>query len=338
MNQYYTEVSIKDLGWRINHRSKLMLIGSCFSENIGLRMQRLKFQVDLNPFGILYNPRSVARSLRLLMDGKKYTKADLFEHDGVWHSFDHHSRFSSTNLQQALDGMNERLNLSAQHLKESELLILSLGTAWVFELKSSGQIVSNCHKLPAAAFNRLRMTPGDIVEEYRELILALWKFNPKLKILFTVSPIRHWKDGAVENQLSKASLLLAVHQLIKGFGEEQCAYFPSYEIVMDELRDYRFYAPDMLHVSEQAVDHIWKKFSAKMIAGESLKLADQVLKIVKAAEHRPQRKATKAYENFLLYNLNEINNLLKTFPFLNLGNEKKHFELELNGYQQGSLK
>lgn len=336
MNQYYTAVSIKDLGWKIDHQSKLMLVGSCFAENIGQRMLQLKFQVDLNPFGTLYNPQSIAKSLRLLMDGKTYTQADLVEHDGVWHSFDHHSRFSSTNQQQTLDGINEQLSRSAKHLKESEFLILSLGTAWIFELKRTGQIVSNCHKLPATGFKRLRLTPGEIVEEYRELILALWRFNPKLKILFTVSPIRHWKDGAVENQLSKASLLLAVDRLITGFGEEQCAYFPSYEIVMDELRDYRFYAPDMLHISEQAVDHIWQKFSSKMIAEESLRLTGQVLKIVKAMEHRPYQKTSKAYENFLLYNLKEINNLLKTFPFLNLGIEKKHFELELNGYQQGS--
>ncbi len=336
MNQYYTEVSIRDLGWKIGHQSKLMLVGSCFAENIGWRMQRLKFQVDLNPFGILYNPQSIAKSLRLLMDGKTYTQADLFEHDGVWHSFDHHSRFSSTDPKEVLDGINRQVVSSSQHLKESDFLILSLGTAWIFELKRTGQIVSNCHKLPAAEFKRLRLTPGEIVEEYRELILALWRFNPKLKILFTVSPIRHWKDGAVENQLSKASLLLAVDRLITGFGEEQCAYFPSYEIVMDELRDYRFYAPDMLHISEQAVDHIWQKFSSKLIAEESLKLTSQVLKIVKAMEHRPMRKEAEVYEKFLLYNLKEINNLLKIFPFLNLENEKKYFELELSGYQQGS--
>jgi hypothetical protein len=338
MNQYYTEVSINDFGWKIDHQSKLMLVGSCFAENIGYRMQRFKFQVDLNPFGILYNPQSIAKSLRLLVDGKAYTQADLFEHDGVWHSFDHHSRFSSANQQQTLDGINEQLIRSAKHLKESDFLILSLGTAWIFELKKTGQIVSNCHKLPAADFKRLRLTPGEIVEEYRELILALWKFNPKLKILFTVSPIRHWKDGAVENQLSKATLLLAVDRLITGFGEEQCAYFPSYEIVMDELRDYRFYAPDMLHISEQAVDHIWQKFRSKLITGESRILIDQVLKIVRAMEHRPLRKDSEMYEKFLLYNLNEVNNLLKIFPFLNLENEKKHFELELDGYQKKSVK
>ncbi|MGQ7868346.1 GSCFA domain-containing protein [Sunxiuqinia sp. sy24] len=338
MNQYFTEVKIKDLGWEIDHQSKLMMAGSCFTENIGRQMQRLKFQVDINPFGILYNPQSLAKSLRLLMDAKKYTADDLFEHQGVWHSFDHHSRFSSSDQQQALEGINRQMAQSAAHLKTSDFLILSMGTAWIYELKRTGEIVSNCHKLPAADFKRLRLTPGEIVEEYRELILALWKFNPKLKILFTVSPIRHWKDGAVENQLSKATLLLAIDRLITGFGEEQCAYFPSYEIVMDELRDYRFYAPDMLHISDQAVAHIWQRFASKLLSKESLEINKKVLKIVKAREHRPQNTDSQAYEKFLLYNLNEINNLLKFFPFLNLESEKKYFELELNGYQEKSVK
>lgn len=333
MNQYFTEVKVDDPGWRIEHQQKLMMVGSCFTENIGHRLQRFKFKVDLNPFGILYNPESIAKSLRALLDGKEYAQSDLIEHDGVWHSFDHHSRFSSKSAVEVLDGINAQVRDSRQHLKESSYLILSFGTAWVYELKKTGETVSNCHKLPASDFKRLRLTPGEIVEDYRELISALWKFNSNLKILFTVSPVRHWKDGAVENQLSKATLLLAVDRLIKGFGPEQCAYFPSYEIVMDELRDYRFYAPDMLHVNEQTVDHIWEKFSQVMLSNESLEINKQVLKIVKASEHRSFNPGTEKHKEFLFYNLKEIDRLMKNFPFLNLKEEKKHFELELNGYQ-----
>ncbi|HKJ43847.1 MAG TPA: GSCFA domain-containing protein [Sunxiuqinia sp.] len=333
MNQYFTEVAIKDTGWKIDHHQKIMMAGSCFTENIGSRMLRLKYQVDLNPFGILYNPWSIAKSLRLLMDGKNYTKGDLFERDGIWHSFDHHSRFSSSSLQRTLDRMNDQVQRSREQLKESTYLILSLGTAWVYELKRTGDIVSNCHKLPTSEFKRFRMSPGEIVDDYRELLSSLWRFNPNLRILFTVSPIRHWKDGAVENQLSKATLLLAIDRLKKGFGEEQVAYFPSYEIVMDELRDYRFYSVDMLHISDLAVDHIWQKFSAVMIAKESLDINNQVLKIVKASEHRTMNSGTEKHKKFLFYNLKEIDRLMKIFPFLNLKEEKKHFELELNGYQ-----
>lgn len=334
MNQYFTEVSVKDLGWKIDHRQKLMMVGSCFSENIGLRMQRLKFQVDLNPFGIIYNPQSIAKSLRLLLDDKTYTSKDLFEHEGVWHSFDHHSRFSSSSMQETLDRINEQMEASRQHLRQSSWLILSLGTAWVYELKRTGEIVSNCHKLPASDFKRFRLTPGEIVDDFRSLLLSIWKFNPNLNILFTVSPIRHWKDGAVENQLSKATLLLAVDRLVEGFGEEKCGYFPSYEIVMDELRDYRFYAPDMLHISDQAVEHIWQKFSKIMIAKESFEIIKRVAKIEKARGHRPLHSRTKIYKKFLLHNLNEINEILNSFSFLDLENEKKHFELELDSFQK----
>lgn len=333
MNQFFTEVEIKDLGWKISHRDKLMMAGSCFTENIGQQMQRLKFQVDLNPFGILYNPQSIATSLRLLMEGKEYTHDDLSEHQGIWHSFDHHSRFSSTDPNKTLIQINDQIQRSSAHLRASKYLILSFGTAWIFELKRTGTIVSNCHKLPASEFKRLRLTPGEIVAEYKDLVSSLLKFNSNLRILFTVSPIRHWKDGAVENNLSKATLLLAINRLITGFGEDLCGYFPSYEIVMDELRDYRFYAADMLHISDQAVNHIWQKFSSKMVSDESHEIIKRVLKVVKAREHRPLNKNSESYEKFLLYNLTEINDLLKIFPFLNLENEKRHFELELNGCQ-----
>ncbi|WP_321288917.1 GSCFA domain-containing protein [uncultured Sunxiuqinia sp.] len=333
MNQYFTEVEIKDIGWHIDHRTKVMMMGSCFSENIGQRMKQLKFQVDLNPFGILYNPQSVSKSIRLLMEQKTYTAKDLIEHDGIWHSFDHHSRFSSTNKENCLKRINDQIRRSYDHLIESEYLILSLGTAWVFELKNSGKIVSNCHKLAAAEFNRYRLTPSEIVDDYRELISQIRRINSNLKILFTVSPIRHWKDGAVENQLSKSTLLLAINQLIIDFGTAHCAYFPSYEIVMDELRDYRFYAPDMMHISAKAVDHIWDKFCSKMITDESHKIIKSIQKIIKAIEHRPRNIQSEKHQKFLLYNVNKINDLMKSFPFLNLANEKKYFKLKLEEHQ-----
>ncbi|SFF66302.1 GSCFA domain-containing protein [Sunxiuqinia elliptica] len=333
MNQYYTEVELPELEWKIDHQSKLMMVGSCFAENIGIRMQELKFQVDMNPFGIVYNPLSVSRSLKLLMEGKQYTANDLFEHQGVWHSFDHHSRFSSTNAAEALDRMNEQLKTSAEHLKSSDYLIVSLGTSWVYEWKPTGRIVSNCHKLPAADFKRFRLTPGEIVDELKELMTALWKFNPKLKILLTVSPIRHWKDGAHGNQLSKAALLLAVDRLVTGFGTEQCAYFPSYEIMMDELRDYRFYTPDMVHISNQSIEHIWQKFGSLMFESETQQLMKRLSKLSKAVGHRPFNRNAEAYEKFLFYNLKEVEDLLKKFPFLNLSKEKEHFKRELDGYQ-----
>lgn len=332
MDKYFTQVKIDDTGWRIGYKDKLMMMGSCFSENIGEKFQQLKFQVDLNPFGIIYNPLSVAKSLRRLLVDKPYTDEDLFEHQGVWGNFDYHSRFSATSAEEALRKMNTRLEQSVAFLRDAGYLFITLGTAWVYELKATGQIVSNCHKLPESDFKRFRLTAGEIVDVYRDLFSAIWICNPNLKIILTVSPVRHWKDGATGNQLSKSVLLLAADRLITGFGNERCAYFPSYEIVMDELRDYRFYASDLLHLNEVAIDHIWERFSRALIAEDSLRLSKSIMKIVKAREHRPFNPEAEAYRYFLLNNLNEINELTISFPYINLREEKVFFEQELREY------
>lgn len=333
MNKYFTEVNIEDNGWRISYQDKLLLMGSCFSENIGEKFRELKFQADVNPFGVIYNPVSVAKSLRRLVANKPYQEEDLFENQGIWGSFDYHSRFSATSAEKALEAMNSRLDRSFTVLKNAAYLFISFGTAWAYELKETGEIVSNCHKFPESLFKRFRLSPGEIVDVYRDLLSSLWNFNPKLKVIFTVSPIRHWKEGANGNQLSKSVLLLATDRLVTGFGSDRCAYFPSYEIVMDELRDYRFYAPDLIHLSPVAVDHIWDRISRSMIDGESLKLAKRINKIIKARMHRPFRPDADAYKIFLLNSLNEIIDLTISFPYLNLDQEKLYFEQELHEYQ-----
>lgn len=332
MNKFFTEVKIDDMGWRISYKDKLMMMGSCFSENMGEKFQQLKFQVDLNPFGVIYNPLSVAKSLRRLLVEKPYSEADLFEYQGIWGSFDHHSCFSATSSREALANMNLRLEQSRTFLKQAGYLFITFGTAWAYELKATGEIVSNCHKFPASDFKRFRLTVGEIVDVYRDLLSALWAFNPGLKIILTVSPVRHWKDGASGNQLSKSVLLLAADRLVTGFGTEHCAYFPSYEIMMDELRDYRFYAPDLLHLNQVAVDHIWDRFSRTLIAEDSLRLAKNILKIVKAKMHRPFNPDSDAYKYFLLNSLNQINELTISFPYINLEDEKFFFEQELQEY------
>jgi hypothetical protein len=332
MNKYFTEVQIDGTGWHISYKDKLLMMGSCFSENMGEKFQQLKFQIDLNPFGVIYNPLSVAKSLRRLLADKPYCKEDLFEYQGIWGSFDHHGRFSATSAKAALENINGRLEYSRIFFKEAGYLFITFGTAWVYELKETGEIVSNCHKFPASDFKQFRLTTSEIVDVYRDLLSALWNFNPKLKVIFTVSPIRHWKNGATGNQLSKSFLLMAADRLVTGFGTERCAYFPSYEIVMDELRDYRFYAPDLLHLNQVAVDHIWDRFSHAVIDQDSLKLAKNVLKIVKAKMHRPFNPDSDTYKIFLMDNLNEISKLTISFPYLNLEDEKSFFEQELQDY------
>jgi hypothetical protein len=327
---FFTEIQIPEFPWKLDYSRSMMLMGSCFSENIGQKLLDLKFGADMNPFGILYNPESIANSLQILLEKRLFTENDLFQDQGLWNSFYHHSRFSDVDRDQTLENINSRIVSSHEFLKTADFLIVTFGTAWIYELKRTGQIVSNCHKVPAPEFKRFRLGVFEIVEKWRELAEKLWQFNPNLKLIFTVSPIRHWKDGAVENQLSKATLLLAVDQLIRGFGDLSCRYFPSYEIMMDELRDYRFYAEDMLHLSPVAVDHIFERFCAAMVSPESMKTSGQVAKIMKALQHRPFNPKSPEYEKFLRANLDEIAQLKNRFPGLDWEKETAHFNQQLS--------
>jgi hypothetical protein len=323
--KFHTIINIPKFGNQTGYSKKNMFMGSCFTENIGNRMAALKYKVDINPFGILYNPVSVANGLSVLLDGKKFTSADLIEADGLWHSFSHHGRFSSSNKKITLDAINYRIKSSAEFLKSTDFLFVTFGTAWVYKYKKTGQTVSNCHKINANEFERERLSIEEIVQEYKKLFTEVKKINPTVKIIFTVSPIRHWKDGAVENQRSKAILLLAIDKLIFEFGHDFCSYFPSYEIMMDELRDYRFYAPDMLHISEVAIDYIWEMFEESLIDSESRHLSKKVVKIVKAANHKPVHGSTEEYYKFLDKMYEKAHQLELKNAHLDLTNEKKCF-------------
>jgi len=330
---FFTEIQIPEFPWKMDYSKSMMFFGSCFSENIGQKLIDLKFNVDLNPFGILYNPESIANSLKILLEKRVFTENDLFNDQGLWSSFCHHSRFSDVDCKVALEKINSRISSSNEFLKKADFLVITFGTAWVYELKKTGQIVSNCHKVPANEFRRFRLGVYEITESYRELLEELWNLNPNLKIVFTVSPIRHWKDGAIENQVSKATLLLAIDLLINGFGKQKCNYFPSYELMMDELRDYRFYAEDMLHLSPVAVDYIFDRFCQVMVSKESLNISKNVMKIRKTVLHRPVNTSSAEYEKFLRFNIEEINKLTLSFPYLNFTQEKIYLEQELDGFK-----
>jgi hypothetical protein len=286
----------------------------------------------MNPFGILYNPGSIANSLKMILEKRVFTENDLFNDQGVWNSFYHHSRFSDPDREVALEKINSRISFSAEFLRKADFLVITFGTSWVYEWKKTGQVVSNCHKIPAAEFKRFRLGVQEITEVYRELLEEIWKLNPGLKVIFTVSPIRHWKDGAVENQVSKATLLLAIDRLITGFGNRVCGYFPSYELMMVELRDYRFYAEDMLHLSPVAIEYIFERFSQVMITKESLVIAKNVMKIRKALQHRAVNPASDEYGKFLRSTLEEISQLTLRFSSLNFTAEREYFESELTLY------
>ncbi|MDP4209477.1 MAG: GSCFA domain-containing protein [Bacteroidota bacterium] len=296
MELFRTTVPVSASGKKIDYRSKLMLMGSCFSEHIGNKLSGCRFKVDNNPFGVVYNPLSVKRGLERLLNPQPYTADDLFRNGDVWNSFDHHSRFSDVDNAVCLDAINARLGESSVFLKQADFLFITFGTSFVYYLKSTGQVVANCHKVPAQEFERRRLSVNEVVDGYTVLLDALWGVNPNLFVVFTVSPIRHWKDGAHENQLSKAALLLAIDQICQKY--PQAAYFPSYEIVMDELRDYRFYEDDMLHPSKAAINYIWKRFKECYMKPKIIVLMREVEQVLQASQHRPFNPDSDAFRKF----------------------------------------
>lgn len=296
------------------------MVGSCFAENIGRKLEEHKFTVDINPFGILYNPASVAEGLRRLLCPERFTPGDLFQHEGIYHSFAHHSRFSAPTEEECLEQINSRLYQSSDFLRKATRLVITLGTAFVYRLKSNGRIVANCHKLPEKRFDRERLSVEAIVADWKPLLLALWEQNPALKILFTVSPIRHWKDGAHENQLSKATLLLAADALQREF-PERIAYFPAYEILMDELRDYRFYADDMLHPSPLAIDYMWQRFTDHFLSADTLAILKEWGDIQKAMNHKPFQPDSEVYKRFIHQTLLKMERICEKMPSFDIQNE-----------------
>jgi len=320
MEKFRTTFNISKSKSEIDHRCKLISLGSCFSENIGDKLSYYKFKVEINPFGILYNPESIANSLDMLLAQQEFNTHDLFEYKGQWNSFYHHSRFSNANKETCLNQINTAIQKATKVLNEADFLLITFGTSWVYEYKSTNKIVSNCHKLPEKEFKRHKLSVKVIVDRYLNLIEKLKKRNPNLNIVFTVSPIRHLKDGADHNQLSKATLILAVHELVNQFSNVY--YFPSYEIMMDDLRDYRFYNEDMVHPSPQAINYIWEKFSETYISNTTVKLMVAIEKIKQAVNHRSFQPESNAHQNFLNATFSKIIEIEQENPDIDFKVEK----------------
>lgn len=326
MEIFRTPVPVPASDKKIDYSSRIMFMGSCFSEYMGQNLENARFSIDNNPFGIVYNPLSVKQQLERLIHGKGYVEDDLFLHQGTWRSFEHHSRFSDADKSGCLNKINDRFTVSKEFLKTADFLFLTFGTSWVYYLKSTGQVVSNCHKVPDKEFTRKMAAVDEIVTAYEKLIPAILKFNPNLTIVFTVSPIRHWKDGAHGNQLSKSVLLLSFDALTQKY--PQTFYFPSYEIVMDELRDYRFYAEDMLHPSQVAINYIWDKFKECFMEPSIVSAMREIEQVVKAANHRPLIPGDPAYVVFAKKNYEKILHFKQQYA-INLDKEEQFFRAVL---------
>lgn len=320
---FRTVVAVPPSSHKISYKSFPVLFGSCFTEHIGERLRLSKLPSLMNPFGITYNPSSVKSNIDRLLSGQLYTISDLSFDREVYFSFDHHSKFSDTAIDLCLHKINSYFLAACEKLKTASHLFLTFGTAYYYVLKSKSKVVSNCHKLPEKDFNRERLTVDEIVTGYRELFKHLLQYNPELKVVFTVSPIRHWKDGAHENQLSKSVLFLAIDQLCSEF--PYAGYFPAYEILMDELRDYRFYEEDMLHPSRLAVDFIWNKFQDCFMERETRKIMEDVEKIQLARNHRPFNAATDSFRSFAAQQLHKLDQLVKQVPDIDVTEEYSYF-------------
>lgn len=325
---FRTHVELPKKETEIRHSDRIMLFGSCFAENIGNLLVTNKFSCDVNPFGILYNPLSVSEATRQILSHRTYETDDLFSARGSWHSFMHHSAFSGSSTEECLSQINSRLNKASTQFSLTNLLIITWGTAWVYSLKETGKVVGNCHKLPDKVFTRRLLSVDEIVKEYHTLINELRKVNPGLKILFTVSPIRHAKDGMHGNQISKSTLLLAINTLQQQW--DDCYYFPSYEIMMDELRDYRFYADDMLHPSSLAITYLWECFKDTYFSAETCQIMKEWEEIRKALNHKPFDAKSVAYREFLTQIVLRIERLKEKFPYFDLQKETEQCQTQLN--------
>ncbi|MCC8089440.1 MAG: GSCFA domain-containing protein [Rikenellaceae bacterium] len=319
--EFRTKTDISKFDFKLDYSDKIFLIGSCFAENIGKRMSCLKFPVTVNPFGIVYNPLSVINTLRLLAYKKEFTEEDVRERNGLWYSFSHHGSFSSPDKKEVIDRINTSLTTGSSALTDSNYLVITLGTSWIYRLSETGSVVNNCHKLPSIYFTRQRLSVDDIVDGFTELF-SNDLYRDK-KIIFTVSPVRHIKDGITANSISKATLIVAANSLAEKL--DNVYYFPSYEIVMDELIDYRFYSADMLHPSDVAVDYIWKNFKTALFSEPTIKISEKIEKINKAAAHRPLFPDSVQYAKFTEKFRSEINRIKTLYPFMDFSGEEKIF-------------
>jgi hypothetical protein len=319
-----TTIKIEPSPDKITYNDRVMFIGSCFAASIGTQMEMGRMKVMINPAGTVYNPVSVCNTLETISEKKEFTIDDLHLHDGTYLSFFHYTDFSSDNPVKVLEKINSRTNEAFAFLKDARFLFITLGTARVYRWKKTGLIVSNCHKIPSSGFLSELLTVDEIVDLWTRQLDKLHSLFPRLKLVFTISPVRHWKDGAHGNQVSKSVLFLAIEELMKHKLSPQ--YFPAYELVMDDLRDYRYYNDDMLHPSLTAINYIWDAFSRSYMESSTINLWNEVVKITKACNHRLNTDSTIKINSFARQMLKQIAGIEDKFPAINLTEERIYFQ------------
>lgn len=308
---------------KISYHKPVIFIGSCFASMIGRKFEAGRLPVVINPSGTVYNPFSVSNTIHTITEGINCTEKDLYNYDGLWISFNHHTGFVSDDPSYLINKINKNTSRAKNIISTASHLFVTFGTARVYRFRETGKIVSNCHKLPALLFTHELLETENILSIWNEQLDKLKILYPDMKVVFTISPVRHWKDGAHGNQVSKSVLFLAVEKLLQH--PSQPAYFPSYELVMDDLRDYRFYADDMLHLSSVAEEYVWDAFTDCYLDGETRDLYREIFKITQAVSHHIRTDSRLEIKNFAKTMLHKIESVSSRMPGLDLDAEKKYF-------------
>lgn len=320
--QFRTVAEVPKFPFTVSHQDTVLMIGSCFTESIGARLANSKFDVLVNPTGICYDPFAIANTLYRIVENAPYMENDLFYENGLWHSWDHHSRYSGEDKEQVLEFMNIHFSSFRAALKDAKVLFITFGTAWYHTLKDNDRKVANCHKVVASRFERKIAKVNELIQAWEDVIQSLRYYNPSLQIVTTVSPVRHIKNGLIGDKQSKSVLRTLC-------GELNQHYFPSYEIMMDDLRDYRFYERDMIHPTLQARDYIWNYFVESFLTKSTKEILVMVKKINAALSHKPFHIDSVEHQKFVKKSLDQLETIQSQLPYLNFSKEIKAFESQL---------
>lgn len=330
--EFRVKVDIPEMPFKIDRKTPLLSLGSCFSQRIGIRLEKLLFQIEVDPFGVVYDPLSISNALTEIAEKKTYSSPDLCKNKELFYSFSHSTLFSGTNENDVLDHINSRINAANSMLRDAPLVMITLGTAWAFRNIEMDKVVANCHKLPGALFERELLSVETVVSALSRALDSLKGVAPDAKILFTVSPVRHLRDGLVNDQLGKSILFVALSELRKVHAE--VLYFPAYELLVHELRDYRYYAEDMAHPTDQAAEYIWQRFEEALIQPSEHDISKKIRSIQQAMQHRIQRANTVEFRKFAQDQRNRVTELLQQRPELDLTEQASYFEAILSGDDQ----
>lgn len=327
MNEFRTIVRITPSPRPIGLQSRVITVGSCFADAIGGRLERFKFQSMVNPFGVIYNPVSIHKTIRYSIDNELPPEHTYLNHRGINFNYDFHSALSAVDKRKLSEDISNRIGMAHHFLKNADWLFITYGTAWIYARNDTGEVVANCHKMPSSTFTKTLLQPDEIVNSFKVMYDSLTAFNPNIRIILTLSPVRHIKDTIELNSVSKSILRMVCHILPERF--KQVEYFPAYEMMMDDLRDYRFYKSDMLHPSEDAEEYIWDNFAFRYFPEDTKNFLKQWKGILSALAHKPFHPESPGHQEFLKETLSKLKQLAS---FTNIDKEAAMLESQLNSH------